>query len=132
MPYSNRLINWWTHYSEKNSIHFDDNSFEKISTNDAPFMDILEHYVPKNSRILETGSGLSRTAMTMASQQYKVTALDIEQRFIKLGKQNQVLLIRLQRFHIKLIVEVKNTLKTEKLLGLEKEQEGFSKLYYHV
>lgn len=58
----------------------DESSFKNL-------LDVVNQYVPKDSRLLEFGCGTGNLASMISNSSYRVTGVDISERFIKYAKE---------------------------------------------
>src|SRR3989344_7712163 len=81
--------NWFNHYSEKyNRIILNEIMLKQVLLNDHFFIDIVKKYVKSGGKILEAGCGLGRTAISLSSKGFKVTAIDNDKDILKIAKIN--------------------------------------------
>jgi 2-polyprenyl-3-methyl-5-hydroxy-6-metoxy-1,4-benzoquinol methylase len=81
-------IDWYKHYLEKGKLVLTEENLKENLKQDRAFLKILRKFVPPSSKVLEAGCGLGRTCISMSLNGYKVTAVDIDGRMLRLAKKS--------------------------------------------
>ncbi len=82
-------VDWFHHYAKKYGyIIITEKDIQKSIKNDEPFVGIVKKYIKQGSKILETGCGLGRLAISLSLQGFKVLAIDNEKNILKAAKIN--------------------------------------------
>jgi 2-polyprenyl-3-methyl-5-hydroxy-6-metoxy-1,4-benzoquinol methylase len=80
-------IDWYKHYEEKlNTLDFTIDDLEKFHDQHRALIDAILQRKPKH--VLEAGCGLCRDSMVLSHAGIEVTALDKDERILKIAKKN--------------------------------------------
>ena len=81
-------IDWFKLYKINKKFKYSREDVRKNIKLDKPYINFLKKYVEPDSKILECGSGPARTAISMAKEGFKVTAIDNNRQMLRLGRKN--------------------------------------------
>jgi len=81
-------IDWYKHYLEKGKLVLTEESLKENLKQDQAFLKILGKFVPPPAKVLEAGCGLGRTCISMSFKGYRITAIDIDERMLKLARKS--------------------------------------------
>jgi phosphoserine phosphatase len=82
-------VDWYQHYREKYArLIMDDSMFEKSLINDRPFVNVVKRWVKPGTTILEAGTGLGRTAISLSRAGFKVKAIDNNEKMLQIARIN--------------------------------------------
>ncbi len=81
-------IDWYKHYLEKGKLVLTKESLKENFKQDRAFLKILRKFIPPPAKVLEAGCGLGRTCISMSLKGYRVTAVDIDERMLRLARKS--------------------------------------------
>ena len=79
---------WYEVFSKHMNPVFTRDDFEKYKKGVLRKLQFYEKYLPKGSKILETGCGLGCTAVPLSALGYKVIGIDNDKKVVEAAKQN--------------------------------------------
>jgi len=105
-------IDWYKHYKyyiETKRFNYNKEYFKKNLEVDKPYVQLIKKYIKPKGKILETGCGPARTAISLAYYDFNVTAIDEDKRMLEMAKENSK------------IAEVNINLKLVDMFNINKE-----------
>jgi len=81
-------IDWYKHYLKKGKLFLTKEGLKENLEQDQAFLKILRKFVPPPAKVLEAGCGLGRTCISMSLRGYRITAVDIDERMLRLARKS--------------------------------------------
>ncbi len=81
-------IDFYECYKKRGTLFINKESFLNNLKLDEPYIKILKRYLKPNSSILECGCGQARTALSMAYNEFNITAIDDNKKILGVAKEN--------------------------------------------